>query len=111
MCARARSPPSLVMARWGSAPRRRAAMTPQRPTAPSPTTAATDVVRERGDAAVERVRELTGGLGAHSVLECVGLEQAVVTALEIVRPGGAVGRVGLPEHDSPPTAIAFRKNA
>src|SRR6266487_3587007 len=49
---------------------------------------ATDVVRERGDEAVERVRELTGGFGAHSVLECVGLEQAVVTALEIARPGG-----------------------
>jgi len=54
---------------------------------------ATDVVAERGDAAVERVRELTDGLGVHSVLECVGLEQAVVTALEIARPGGAVGRV------------------
>jgi threonine dehydrogenase-like Zn-dependent dehydrogenase len=40
---------------------------------------ATDVVRERGDEAVERVRELTGGLGAHSVLECVGLEQALDT--------------------------------
>src|SRR5512146_1013348 len=37
---------------------------------------ATDVVRERGGEAVERVRELTGGLGAHSVLECVGLEQS-----------------------------------
>src|SRR6266508_2290744 len=44
---------------------------------------ATDVVRERGDGAIERVRELTGGFGPHSVLECVGLEQAVVTALEI----------------------------
>jgi threonine dehydrogenase-like Zn-dependent dehydrogenase len=53
---------------------------------------ATDIVRERGDEAVERVRELTGGFGAHSVLECVGLEQAVVTALEIARPGGAIGR-------------------
>jgi threonine dehydrogenase-like Zn-dependent dehydrogenase len=72
---------------------------------------ATDVVRERGDEAVERVRELTGGLGAHSVLECVGLEQAVVTALEIARPGGAVGRVGVPEHDTTPTNIAFWKNA
>jgi threonine dehydrogenase-like Zn-dependent dehydrogenase len=72
---------------------------------------ATDVVRERGDEAVERVRELTGGLGAHSVLECVGLEQAVVTALEIARPGGAIGRVGIPEHDTTPTGIAFWKNA
>jgi hypothetical protein len=72
---------------------------------------ATDVVRERGDEAVERVRELTGGLGAHSVLECVGLEQAVVTALEIARPGGAIGRVGIPEHDTTPTGVAFWKNA
>src|SRR6266567_1591359 len=72
---------------------------------------ATDIVRERGDEAVERVRELTGGFGAHSVLECVGLEQAVVTALEIARPGGAIGRVGVPEHDTTPTSIAFWKNA
>jgi threonine dehydrogenase-like Zn-dependent dehydrogenase len=72
---------------------------------------ATDIVRERGDEAVERVRELTAGLGAHAVLECVGLEQAVVTALEIARPGGAIGRVGVPEHDTTPTSIAFWKNA
>jgi threonine dehydrogenase-like Zn-dependent dehydrogenase len=72
---------------------------------------ATDIVRERGDEAVERVRELTRGLGAHSVLECVGLEQAVVTALEIARPGGTIGRVGVPEHDTTPTSIAFWKNA
>jgi threonine dehydrogenase-like Zn-dependent dehydrogenase len=71
---------------------------------------ATDVVRERGDEAVERVRELTGGLGAHSVLECVGLEQALDTALEVARPGGAVGRVGIPEHDTTPTSVAFWKN-
>jgi threonine dehydrogenase-like Zn-dependent dehydrogenase len=45
------------------------------------------------------------------VLECVGLEQAVVTALEIARPGGAIGRVGVPEHDTTPTGIAFWKNA
>jgi len=72
---------------------------------------ATDIVRERGDEAVERVRELTGGLGAHSVLESVGLEQAVDTALEIVRAGGAVGRVGLPEQDTMPTGVMFWKNA
>jgi threonine dehydrogenase-like Zn-dependent dehydrogenase len=72
---------------------------------------ATNVVRERGDEAIERVRELTGGLGAHSVLECVGLEQAVETALEITRPGGAIGRVGIPEHDATPTGVAFWKNA
>jgi len=72
---------------------------------------ATDVVRERGDEAVERVRELTGGLGARSVLECVGVEQAVVTALEIAQPGGSIGRVGVPEHDTTPTSVAFWKNA
>ena len=72
---------------------------------------ATDIVRERGDEAVERVRRLTGDLGAHSVLECVGLEQAVVTALKIARPGGAIGRVGVPEHDTTATSIAFWKNA
>jgi threonine dehydrogenase-like Zn-dependent dehydrogenase len=72
---------------------------------------ATQIVRERGDEAVQRVRELTGGFGADSVLECVGLEQAVVTALEVARPGGAIGRVGVPEQDTTPTSIAFWKNA
>jgi threonine dehydrogenase-like Zn-dependent dehydrogenase len=71
---------------------------------------ATDIVSERGEAAVERVRELTGGLGAHSVLECVGLEQAVTTALEIARPGGAVARVGVPQHDELPGGVPFWKN-
>jgi threonine dehydrogenase-like Zn-dependent dehydrogenase len=65
---------------------------------------ATDVVRERGDEAVERVRELTDGFGPHSVLECVGLEQATVTALRIARVGGAVGRVGVPQEESIPEA-------
>ncbi len=67
---------------------------------------ATDVVSERGDEAVERVRDLTEGLGAHSVLECVGLERSTLTALHVARPGGAVGRVGLPQEDSVPDAIA-----
>jgi threonine dehydrogenase-like Zn-dependent dehydrogenase len=72
---------------------------------------ATDVVTERGVEAAERVRELTGGLGAHSVLECVGLEQALDTALQIARAGGAIGRVGIPEHEGTPTGVAFWKNA
>jgi threonine dehydrogenase-like Zn-dependent dehydrogenase len=72
---------------------------------------ATDVVSERGDEAVERVRQLTGGLGAHSVLECVGLEESTVTALRIARPGGAVGRVGLPQYPSiPEVQPTFFKN-
>jgi hypothetical protein len=72
---------------------------------------ATDVVSERGDEAVERVRELTGGFGAHSVLECVGLEQSTLTALGVARPGGAVGRVGVPQEDSIPASLpTFFKN-
>src|SRR5712691_10964348 len=67
---------------------------------------ATDVVSERGEEAVERVRELTNGFGAHSVLECVGYEQATVTALSIARPGGAVGRVGVPQQESIPTTLS-----
>jgi threonine dehydrogenase-like Zn-dependent dehydrogenase len=63
---------------------------------------ATDVVAERGEEAVERVRELTDGLGAHSVLECVGLDQSTRTAIEIARPGGAVGRVGVPQSETMP---------
>ncbi len=63
---------------------------------------ATDVVSERGEEAVERVHELTEGFGVHSVLECVGLEQSTVTALNIARPGGAVGRVGVPQTDPIP---------
>jgi threonine dehydrogenase-like Zn-dependent dehydrogenase len=59
---------------------------------------ATDVVSERGDEAVERMLALTGGEGAHSVLECVGTGQAIDTALGVVRPGGAIGRVGVPHH-------------
>jgi threonine dehydrogenase-like Zn-dependent dehydrogenase len=65
---------------------------------------ATDVVSERGDEAIERVRELTNGLGAHSVLECVGYEQSTLTALSIARPGGAVGRVGVPQDEKIPAA-------
>jgi threonine dehydrogenase-like Zn-dependent dehydrogenase len=66
---------------------------------------ATDVVSERGEEAVERVRELTRGHGVHSVLECVGLQESTATALAVARPGGAVGRVGLPQHDTVPAAV------
>ena len=59
---------------------------------------------ERGDEAVERVRELTGGFGVHSVLECVGLEQSVLTSVSIARPGGAVGRVGVPQDETMPAS-------
>jgi threonine dehydrogenase-like Zn-dependent dehydrogenase len=65
---------------------------------------ATDIVSERGDEAVERVRELTDDYGVHSVLECVGLEQSELTAIEIARPGGAVGRVGVPQDETMPAS-------
>jgi threonine dehydrogenase-like Zn-dependent dehydrogenase len=61
---------------------------------------ATDVVSERGEEAVARVQELTRGAGAHSVLECVGAEAAMATAVGIARPGGAIGRVGVPHYES-----------
>ncbi len=65
---------------------------------------ATDVVSGRGNEAVERVRALTGGFGVHCVLECVGTEQAMHTAVDIVRPGGAVGRVGVPHYEAIPAS-------
>ena len=72
---------------------------------------ATDVVSERGDEAVERVHKLTNGLGVHSVLECVGLEQSMLTAISIARPGGAVGRVGVPQEETMPASQpAFYNN-
>jgi hypothetical protein len=65
---------------------------------------ATDVVGARGDEAIAQVRELTGGFGVQSVLECVGSEAAITTSLGIVRPGGSVGRVGVPHYDALPAA-------
>ena len=72
---------------------------------------ATDVVAERGEDAVARVRQLTGGLGVHGVLECVGTEQSALTSVEIARPGGTVGRVGVPHYPAIPQAQPmFYKN-
>jgi len=72
---------------------------------------ATDVVKERGQEAVERVRELTGGFGAHSILECVGTEQAMLSAIGMARPGGAIGRVGVPHYEViPASQPAFYNN-
>lgn len=65
---------------------------------------ATDVVSERGDEAIGHVQGLTGGYGVDSVLECVGLAQAVQTAIQITRPGGAVGRVGVPQDETMPAS-------
>lgn len=59
---------------------------------------ATDIVPERGDEAVEVVKEMTGGIGVDSALECVGTGQALETAMAIARPGSVVGVVGAPHH-------------
>ncbi|TDP94859.1 zinc-dependent alcohol dehydrogenase family protein [Labedaea rhizosphaerae] len=57
---------------------------------------ATDIVSERGDDGVARIKDLTGGIGADSVLECVGTAEAMRQALRCARPGGNVGFVGVP---------------
>ena len=59
---------------------------------------ATDVVEERGDDGVARVKELTGGLGAHGVIEAVGTQESMLQAIRSARPGGHVGYVGV-SHD------------
>ncbi|MEV5568415.1 zinc-dependent alcohol dehydrogenase family protein [Spirillospora sp. NPDC052269] len=56
---------------------------------------ATDVIAERGDEGVARIKELTGGLGAHSVIEAVGTQEAMTQAIRSTRPGGHVGFVGV----------------
>jgi threonine dehydrogenase-like Zn-dependent dehydrogenase len=58
---------------------------------------ATDIVTERGDAGVDRIKELTGGVGADSVLECVGTQESMLQAIHSTRPGGSVGYVGVPQ--------------
>jgi threonine dehydrogenase-like Zn-dependent dehydrogenase len=57
---------------------------------------ATDIISERGDDGVKRIMELTKGVGAESVLECVGTQEAMMQAINCARPGGAIGYVGVP---------------
>lgn len=56
---------------------------------------ASDIVEERGDEGVAKIKELTGGLGAHSVVEAVGTQEAMMQAVRATRPGGHVGFVGV----------------
>ncbi|MBP5859236.1 zinc-dependent alcohol dehydrogenase family protein [Streptomyces scabiei] len=56
---------------------------------------ATDIVEERGDEGVARIKELTGGYGAHSVIEAVGTQESMMQAIRSARPGGHVGYVGV----------------
>lgn len=72
---------------------------------------ATDVIPECGDEGIARVRELTGGDGTHTVLECVGLKPALETAFAVVRDGGVVSRVGAPQYaDVPANFGVFMRN-
>jgi len=72
---------------------------------------ATEVVAERGDEAEAQVRQLTDDDGVHCVLEAVGTQEALDTAVRIARPGGAVGRVGLPRSESTKVGtLAFHRN-
>ena len=57
---------------------------------------ATDIISERGDAGVARIKEMTGGVGADSVLECVGTQESMMQAMNSARPGGKIGFVGVP---------------
>ena len=57
---------------------------------------ATDIVTERGDEGVARIKDLTNGIGADSVLECVGTQESMMQAISSTRPGGHVGYVGVP---------------
>lgn len=74
---------------------------------------ATDVVAERGEEGIAKVMELTGGEGSHVVLEAVGLMPAYEQAYGVVRPGGIISRVGVPQYEDAPVGFGslFGKNA
>jgi len=71
---------------------------------------ATDIVTERGQDAVDRLLDLTGGRGVRTVLECVGTAQSWDTALGAVRNGGAIGWAGSPATRGPALADVFMRN-
>ncbi len=73
---------------------------------------ATDIVAERGQEGIAKVRDLTGGHGSHAVLEAVGHKPAYDQALGIVRPGGVISRVGVPQYEDAPIGMGslFRNN-
>ncbi|MEU3249162.1 alcohol dehydrogenase catalytic domain-containing protein [Streptomyces sp. NPDC006875] len=73
---------------------------------------ATDIVSARDEEGVEAVRELTGGHGAHVVVEAVGTKPAYEQALGIIRPGGTISRLGAPQYEEAPVGFGslFRHN-
>lgn len=70
---------------------------------------ATDIVEERGDEGVARIKELTGGLGAHSVVEAVGTQESMLQAINSTRSGGHVGFVGVSHDVALPGDLLFMK--
>lgn len=71
---------------------------------------ATDIVAERGDEGIARIKELTDGVGADAVLECVGTGESMLQALQSTRPGGMVGVVGAPHGVEVPIQDLFWPN-
>ena len=72
---------------------------------------ATDIVTERGDDGVAKIKDLTNGLGAHSVIEAVGTQQSMMQAIRSTRPGGHVGYVGVSHDVSLPGQELFYSHA
>lgn len=72
---------------------------------------ATDIVEERGDEGVVKIKELTGGLGAHSVIEAVGSQESMLQAIGSARPGGNIGFVGVTHDVSLPGELLFFSQA
>jgi threonine dehydrogenase-like Zn-dependent dehydrogenase len=68
---------------------------------------ATDIVEERGDDGIARIKDLTNGLGVHSVIEAVGTRESMLQAIGSVRPGGHVGYVGVTHGDLPGDQLFF----
>ena len=72
---------------------------------------ATDVVAERGEEGEQKVPDLLGADGVHAAIEAVGYDQSLSTALDVIKPGGYVGIVGVPQSGTIPDAAAkFTKN-
>ncbi|MDG6146352.1 zinc-binding dehydrogenase, partial [Lactococcus formosensis] len=70
---------------------------------------ATDVIAERGEEGIAKVREILGG-GADAALECVGTESAIDQALGVLHNGGRVGFVGVPHYNNCPLGSTFAQN-
>jgi threonine dehydrogenase-like Zn-dependent dehydrogenase len=71
---------------------------------------ATDILAERGDEAIEAIKEMTDGVGVDAALECVGTGEAMTTAIGVARPGSTVGYVGVPHGVELPVQTMFSRN-